>query len=103
MTEANATSPAARMPNYPEPITPAESHPAGCIGCKLDAGPHAWTPPTAALDSALEWSSGVGGVQCGQCGRTTICQGFDVDPMGLGGVIEWVCRQCYERWEDDSD
>lgn len=48
------------------------------------------------MTDSMEWPSGVGGVQCDDCGRSTICRAFgDTDYEG-----EWLCRPCAEGWDE---
>lgn len=52
-------------------------------------------------DEPAEWPSGVGGVQCEDCERSTICRRVGVaDGCGCEG---WLCRPCAEGgWDDDE-
>lgn len=57
--------------------------------CERLAGePHCWCADRA------EWADGVGGVQCSECERTTICKEFGVGQED-DGDSEWLCRPCY--------
>lgn len=40
------------------------------------------------------WPSGVGGVQCATCYRTTVCREIDGD---------WTCRPCWEGYDDGDE
>lgn len=48
-----------------------------------------------------EWTSGVGGAQCGSCGRTTIVRGFGDDM--LGEPTEYLCKPCWTGTDDEDD
>ena len=53
-------------------------------------------------DGLLEWPSGVGGVQCEDCGRSTICRAF-FGHFPDESIGEWLCRPCVEGWPDDEE
>jgi hypothetical protein len=83
---------AERMPNYPEPVTPADTHPTGCIGCKVENGPHVWTPPQAAPVCDPDCEIDVATGRCIFCGTAN-----DDD------MVTWTCYQWPRQCGHDDD